>query len=145
MSSEKTSNPNETRAMTAAVHPRDLATEYLSNERTFLAWVRTGIAVITLGFALAKVRIWLGEFVLHSSPDANYDAAAGESIPLGVGMLLLGGLLVGSAAWRYRVVNRQIERGEVKADQWLIGLVTIMVIVLSLAMTFYLLIGGGRT
>ena len=41
----------------AALSSQDLATEYLANERTFLAWVRTGIAVITLGFALAKMRV----------------------------------------------------------------------------------------
>ena len=41
----------------AALSSQDLATEYLANERTFLAWVRTGIAVIKLGLALAKVRV----------------------------------------------------------------------------------------
>ena len=30
------------------------ATEHLANERTFLAWIRTSIAVITLGFVMAK-------------------------------------------------------------------------------------------
>jgi len=30
------------------------ATEYLANERTFLAWIRTSIAVISLGFVIAK-------------------------------------------------------------------------------------------
>ena len=45
MSDDHSSNPDDIEAMTAAVQPRDLASEYLSNERTFLAWVRTGIAV----------------------------------------------------------------------------------------------------
>lgn len=31
-----------------------LTTEYLAAERTFLAWVRTSIAVITLGFVVAR-------------------------------------------------------------------------------------------
>jgi putative membrane protein len=30
------------------------ATEQLANERTFLAWVRTSMAVIALGFVIAK-------------------------------------------------------------------------------------------
>jgi putative membrane protein len=37
------------------------ATEYLANERTFLAWIRTSIAVITLGFVIAKFGVWLRE------------------------------------------------------------------------------------
>jgi uncharacterized membrane protein YidH (DUF202 family) len=30
------------------------ATEYLANGGTFLAWIRTSIAVISLGFVIAK-------------------------------------------------------------------------------------------
>jgi len=37
-----------------AVQEEKLATEFLANERTFLAWVRTSIAVISLGFVVAK-------------------------------------------------------------------------------------------
>jgi putative membrane protein len=141
MSDEHSSNRNEIEAKTAAVQPSDLASEYLSNERTFLAWVRTGIAVITLGFALAKVRVWLGEFHPLDSPN-RVSSGAGESIPLGIGMLLFGGLLVVLAAWRFRVVNRQIRRGEVTADRWMIVLITILVVALSLVMTFYLITGN---
>jgi putative membrane protein len=35
------------------------AAEYLANERTFLAWIRTSIAVITLGFVIAKFGVSL--------------------------------------------------------------------------------------
>ena len=36
-------------------------TEHSANERTFLAWIRTGIAVIALGFVLEKFnRYWPG-------------------------------------------------------------------------------------
>ena len=31
------------------------ATEHLANERTFVAWVRTSIAVISFGFVVARV------------------------------------------------------------------------------------------
>ncbi|HZH34067.1 MAG TPA: DUF202 domain-containing protein [Pyrinomonadaceae bacterium] len=59
MKNERTMKPPDDAAETkkAALSSQDLATEYLANERTFLVWVRTGIAVITLGFALAKVRV----------------------------------------------------------------------------------------
>ena len=35
------------------------ASDFLANERTFLAWIRTSVAVISLGFVIAKFRIWL--------------------------------------------------------------------------------------
>jgi hypothetical protein len=37
------------------------ASEYLANERTFLAWIRTSIAIISLGFVIAKFGVWLRE------------------------------------------------------------------------------------
>lgn len=132
---EKTSEAEETKA---AVPPKQLATEFLANERTFLAWVRTSIAVITLGFVVAKFGLWLSEFALTSAQFARI--RTGASIPVGIGMMLFGGLLVILAAWRYHVVNGQIERGEVKADRGLIILVTVLVLVLSLVIAAYLLV-----
>ena len=59
MKNERTMKPPDDAAepKKAALSSQDLATEYLANERTLLAWGRTGIAGITLGFALAKVRV----------------------------------------------------------------------------------------
>jgi putative membrane protein len=41
------------------VPPRRQASEYLANERTFLAWVRTSITIISFGFIVAKFNVWL--------------------------------------------------------------------------------------
>lgn len=142
MSNEQIVKPTENGEIKAAVPPKQLAAEYLANERTFLAWVRTAIAVITLGFVVAKFGLWLSEFALTSAQFARI--RTGASIPVGIGMMLFGGLLVVLAAWRYHVVNGQIERGEVKADRGLIILVTLLVLVLSLVMTAYLLISVNQ-
>ena len=42
-----------------AIAEEKRATEYLANERTFLAWIRTSIAIISLGFVVAKCSLWL--------------------------------------------------------------------------------------
>jgi putative membrane protein len=136
-SADRTNEPKKTELSSP-----DLATEYLANERTFLAWVRTGIAVITLGFGLAKVRTWLGETGSSGSPGAN-GGDRGESISLGIGMVLFGGILVVLAALRYSIVNQRIERGEAKADRWLIVLVTVAVVILTILTALYLLFGAG--
>lgn len=146
MKNQRTAQPRGDAAESkkAALSAQDLATEYLANERTFLSWVRTGIAVITLGFALAKVRVWIGETGSFNSPEFAAGGNAGESISLGVGMILFGGVLVGLAAWRYAAVIRRIERGEVKADRGLIVLVTVAVVILTVLMTLYLLFGAAQ-
>ena len=38
----------------AAIDETKRATEYLANERTFLAWIRTSVAVVSLGFVIAR-------------------------------------------------------------------------------------------
>lgn len=134
-------NPEEIEK--TVVPPNHSATEYLANERTFLAWVRTSISVIALGFVVSKFGLWLEEMSLISPQFAKI--RTGTSIPIGVGMMLFGGLLIILAAWRYHAVNRQIERGEVRADRGLIILITLLVVVLSVVMAAYLLIATGNS
>jgi putative membrane protein len=43
----------------ARVPEEKRATEYLANERTFLAWIRTSIAVISFGFLITRVPEWI--------------------------------------------------------------------------------------
>ena len=38
----------------APVHPADRGSEYLANERTFLAWIRTAVAIMSLGFVVDR-------------------------------------------------------------------------------------------
>ena len=39
------------------------ARDHLANERTFLAWLRTGVATIVFGFAIGRFSIALREFL----------------------------------------------------------------------------------
>jgi putative membrane protein len=106
------------------------ATEFLANERTFLAWIRTSVSIISLGFVIAKFRIWLQDLAGVRS-GAAIPSNLGASFQIGIGMMALGGLLTILAAWRYHVVNRQIEKGKVTADRGLIIFVTILVALLA--------------
>jgi putative membrane protein len=127
----------------ATIDETKRATEYLANERTFLAWIRTSVAVVSLGFVLAKFNVWLRELSVHRAPQIQTHRT-GISLPIGVAMMILGGLLAVLAAWRYHVVNRDIERGKVSADRGLVILVTAMVALLSGAMIVLVLLTAGQ-
>jgi putative membrane protein len=111
--------------------------EFLANERTFLAWIRTSISIVSLGFVIAKFRVWLQEMGNNSS---GAQQPHGESWIIGIGMMVLGALLAVLAAWRYHVVNLQIERGKVSADRDLIILVTVLVVLFASAMVGTILV-----
>ena len=114
------------------------ATEYLANERTFLAWIRTSIAIISLGFVVAKFSLWLNQLAAQLQPQMQAPHL-GASMPIGVAMMALGGLLAILAAWRYHKVNRAIEIGSVRADRRLVIVVTVMVTLLCGALIVYML------
>src|SRR3954451_843992 len=127
----------------ATIDESKRATEYLANERTFLAWIRTSVAVVSLGFVLARFSVWLREFAIQRTPQLLVQRA-GISLPIGVGMMIFGGLLSVLAAWRYHVVNRDIERGKVTADRGLVILVTVAMVLLSGAMIAFALLTAGQ-
>src|SRR5438067_66132 len=118
------------------VPPEHRAQEHLANERTFLAWIRTTIALISLGFVLARAGP-----LFASGAKAN--AMNARLSPLGIGLAIFGALMTGLAAWRYDVVNREIEAGMVKTDRALVWSIAIFVMALSIAMIVYMLISPG--
>ena len=92
------------------------ATEYLANERTFLAWIRTCIAVISLGFVIARFGVWLRELAARIDPKIGIQSTK-FSLLVGVAMMAFGSALTIMAAWRYHAINRAIERGEYEVDR----------------------------
>jgi putative membrane protein len=118
------------------------ATEYLANERTFLAWIRTCIAVISLGFVIARFGVWLRELAARIDPKIGIQSTR-FSLMVGVAMMAFGSVLTFLAAWRYHAINRDIERGHYEVDRGLVIMVTLSVALLGIAMIAYLLLGGN--
>lgn len=79
----------------------------LSNQRTFLAWVRTSLALITLGFVVQR-------FDLLLARTGDTDGLSGRPqlfdwVP--VLFFILGGLIVALGAWDFFRLRRDIDRG----------------------------------
>jgi len=55
-------------------------------------------------------------------------------------MIGLGALLTLFAAWRYRVVNRAIERGEIEADPQMVVVVTVIILGAAAAVIAYMIL-----
>ena len=120
-----------------------LENELLANERTFLAWLRTSIAVMSLGFVVARFGLWLRELAMQINPHAQVHRT-GLSLPLGEVMIGFGALLTSLAAWRYHVVNRAIERGQIESDPRMVSLVTIVVVLSSIVLIIYMTLSQPR-
>jgi putative membrane protein len=112
--------------------------EHLANERTFLAWVRTSIAIIGLGFVMAKFSVWLRQFVATVTPSAHVPAV-GASLPAGLVLISFGAIIALLAYWRYRAIERAIDSGEYAPARALLVLVTTVIVAISFAVVLYLL------
>jgi len=123
----------------APIHEHQKATEYLASERTFLAWIRTSIAVLSLGFLIAKFGVWLRELSEQLNQKPN-TPGFGMSLPIGITMMAIAGLLALFALWHYHVVNRAIHSGRVRPSRRLATAVAIVMVAFSIIVIVYLLV-----
>lgn len=101
----------------------------LANERTFLSWVRLGIAISALGFVLARFSVLLVQIAvsqhllttsLHLSP------------PLGVALILLGPIIVLFAARRFFQVERELAAGIFEPHYGLVVVVAVFAVIVGI-------------
>lgn len=115
--------------------------DHLANERTFLAWIRTSIAVIGLGFVVAKFTVWLRELSVRLDQPTPIRHSR-LSMPLGIGLMVLGGLLAVTAAWRYHAVKAAIDKSEPAAAEGTMVAVSIAVVVIAAALIAYMIVSS---
>ncbi len=92
--------------------------DHAANERTFLAWVRTGIAVIAFGFVIEKFNLFVFTIASATSLDAGRRLQLERlSGPLGrydgLALILVGIALVVVAAARFVRTGRLLDDQEI--------------------------------
>jgi putative membrane protein len=112
---------------------------YLAAERTFLAWIRTGIAFMGFGFVVARFGLFLHEIALNNQvrlPPQD----RGFSLPVGIALIVAGVLISLIAALRYRRYVRALDRGESNPAHGLVFSFSVagFLAVIGLAVVFYL-------
>jgi putative membrane protein len=90
---------------------------HAANERTMLAWLRTGISLMGFGFAIAKFGLFLREQALIGHVQLPEGRAASHvgSGWIGAALVAIGMFTNFFATIRFRRVRDAIERGEVGA------------------------------
>jgi putative membrane protein len=106
----------------------DKRTEHMANERTHLAYLRTGISLITLGITVNRFSLYLQQHdALPSQPERV--RLLGGTASAGVGMVVFALLLMLIALHRYRAVDEAIDRGTYHPDRPIVELLTVSVII----------------
>lgn len=99
--------------------PESRVRDHLANERTLLAWQRTALTIVGLGFVVDR-------FALGGAGSA----AVGSWV--GLGLVLLGGAVSGIGAYRYVKTEREIDEAIYRSS-----------ITVHLVLTAAIVIGAG--
>jgi putative membrane protein len=114
---------------------------FFAAERTLLAWVRTALTVMGLGFVVARFGLFLR--LLRHEGDARPQLT---STLIGVGLVLLGAAALALAARQHIVFCRGLRPGERPASHaiaWSVWFAFVLAIIGAL-LGGYLLIGSAN-
>ncbi|HYL34241.1 MAG TPA: DUF202 domain-containing protein [Stellaceae bacterium] len=89
--------------------------DHAANERTFLAWVRTAIAVMAFGFLVERFDIFLAYITPQSPARAVPFHGQKFANEAGLAFILLGVAMIAIAAVRFFRIAKDIERSKTVA------------------------------
>jgi putative membrane protein len=112
------------------------ARDHLANERTFLAWVRTGAAIVVFGFAIGRFSIALRQLTALQGHPVH---RSGLSVWMGAISILLGVAMVVAGLFRYRATRDRLEEGTFKPAGFVLDLVTVLTVLFGLVLAAYLI------
>jgi putative membrane protein len=82
--------------------------DYLAGERTMLAWIRTGLALMGFGFVVARFGLFSREL---TKVGFQVSSRTGMSLWIGIGLVFLGIFTVSMAAIKHHWGVANIQRG----------------------------------
>jgi putative membrane protein len=128
-----------------AGNPHAALSDYLAAERTVLAWIRTGLALMGFGFVVARFGLFLQE--LQAAEHTSSAQAYGLSLWFGTALIAVGVFVNLFAGWQHARLVRLLDRGDAMRSRPAGPAVTIAVFLalVGLAMTVYLISVRGST
>ncbi|MBF0517230.1 MAG: DUF202 domain-containing protein [Nitrospirae bacterium] len=122
-------------------YPRALT--HMSNERTFLSWIRTSIAVMAFGFVVEKFALFMMKFTEFLT-SAGQNRAKVESVEhfsskTGLLLIIIGEVIALAAFMKYLNTARQIKHEQYFRSIGLDILMTIAIIAIAVLFTVHLI------
>jgi putative membrane protein len=113
--------------------------DHLANERTFLAWIRTSIALMGFGFVVVKFALFLKRLSLLFDKPGIIVPTKGYSSETGIFLVGTGITMALYSYFRYRITEKQLLDNEYKSSYLLTTLVTALIFVAGTILVIFLL------
>lgn len=113
---------------------------YFAAERTFLAWVRTGVSMMGFGFVVARFGLFLRE--LQAAQHGTAQQSPRLSLWIGTALVAVGVVVNVAATVRHGQIISQLKRGEwdIQHQSRLGVAIALTLACVGLAMTLYLVV-----
>src|SRR5690242_569343 len=108
---ESDDDMNTSPTLSASAQEGETLDLHQANERTMLAWVRTGISLMAFGFAIARFGVFLRQMATAGHVDSQAPGAL-DSGWVGAVLVAVGMLVNLTATIRYGRIYTAIERGD---------------------------------
>jgi len=123
-----------------AEHQQAQLSDYLALERTSLAWIRTGLALMGFGFVVARFGLFLQQ--IEAIQHTNLSASPGLGLWFGTALIAVGVLVNLYSGWHHVTLVKRLERGQVTkahAAQQIV-IVSGLLVAVGTAMAIYLVL-----
>lgn len=122
----------------APKNDEQIMNEYQSNERTLLAWIRTGIGIMVFGFVAVKFSLFIKQLPAKYLPDSTVPGS-NFSIYLGMGLLITGALTILLSYIRYMHTIKLLQQGKYQYSTILLTCITMALFCMSIGLIAYLI------
>ena len=119
-------------------------TDHLANERTFLAWIRTSVAIMTFGFVVVKFALFVKQIAMLLGENTKQLPlpAKSYSAVLGIALVAIGTLMALLSYLRFKRNEKQLNENRYVPSSTLSLLFTLAIILVGILLVLYLIPGA---
>ena len=114
-------------------------TDHAANERTYLAWVRTSIAIMAFGFLIEKFELYIA-FISLTFDDAQKIEPSVSAQLIGLSLFLVGILIIIISTIKFYIYKKDIDSEELVSygSKKITAALSVLIIVMAIFLFFYM-------
>jgi len=114
-------------------------TDHAANERTYLAWVRTSIAIMAFGFLIEKFELYIAFIGLSLGDTERLPPSLSAQI-IGLSLFLVGILIIVASTVKFYIYKKDIDSEELVSygSKKITAALSVLIILMAVFLFFYM-------